>query len=444
MRCIICDSTDQWENVDEYRMKKMHLSGKEMVPINMCVCKKCGFVSYPSFWKSEEELREYYRKEYRKPPTINNLYSGQRKIHFHNVFLQDVFKEWAEKNIKPNVYEVGAAYGMALHWFKQTVPGSTVGGTELTKSFRKNAFYEFGIKLTEDFDYSGKYDLIMSYKVAEHQLDADKYLRKYVECLNPEGFFYISVPIWFDMLINFGLGGFDLEYYYDKNHVNVWTLKNFKNLLAKVGLEIIKEDHYLYDSTFLCKRNDSLMSAVPEFEKAEDIKEKMARIKGSYLAFTENKFDDAILLWPNYPIAHISRMELNRRDWFAKGWEWMRDNPIAEAFKSCNNAVEIYLAAAEISMRFGKFNEAIAYCEDGLKKRPENPAGLLQLVHIMREMALHAESIDERYHFFNEARKISAHLRNVSIQHLRESHEFIYNFNSQLPAPEELTFASPT
>jgi hypothetical protein len=82
MICVNCNKND-WSNVDQYRLK----------PSGMCICNNCGMVSYPSKWKSYEEIKKHYQSEYRKPPTSSNYFTGQRKLHFHNSFLQDLFKE---------------------------------------------------------------------------------------------------------------------------------------------------------------------------------------------------------------------------------------------------------------------------------------------------------------------------------------------------------------
>ena len=85
MRCLICESND-WENVDEHRV----------IEKGMSICKNCGFVSYPSLWKSEEDIKKYYQEDYRKPPIAGNLFSGQRKLYYHEAFLAPLFKEWRE------------------------------------------------------------------------------------------------------------------------------------------------------------------------------------------------------------------------------------------------------------------------------------------------------------------------------------------------------------
>ena len=429
MRCVVCDSKSQWKSVDEFRIK----------PQGMCMCNRCGFISYPSRWKSKEEIKTHYRKTYRNPPSVNNYYTGERKLYFHRAFLKDVFEAWKiSDNRTPQVTEIGAAYGMALAWIKDCYPGAQVSGTELTTSYRRNAYHEFGINLSEEFDDSQKYDLIMSYKVAEHQLDIDQELHKYADCLKNNGVLYISVPTWFDSMCNFGMQGFDIEYYYDPNHINVWTRKTFEQLLKKAGLEVIRKDYVMYDSTYLCKKNLSLRDQDIEFEDPKKILENLNRIKSAFLAFTENKYDEAIALWPDYPTAHINRIEMTRKQAFEKGWEWIKEKVIEFGIKSCPTSTEMYVMACDLAMRAERFDDAINYAQEGLKLKPENPTNLNQLVLIMREKAQRTQNSEEKFHYFNEARSIAKHLRQVSSQHFREATDMIYLYNSQLPMPDEV------
>lgn len=427
MRCIVCDSND-WENVDQYRLK----------PQGMSICKPCGFVSYPNKWQSEEDIKKHYRSSYRNPPTSNNLFSGQRKIHFHNVFLQDVFQDWQQKKTKPVIFEIGAAYGLVLHWFKQFLPECQVYGSELTTTYRRNAYHELGIKLSEDFDYSKKYDLIMSYKVAEHQLDIDQYLKKYVDCLNDDGYMYISVPIWFGSLTNFGANGFDLEYYYDPNHINAWAKEHFEYILNKAGLEIVKQDHIIYDSTYLCKKTSNPKKL--EVPKLYDfVKTKLDKIKKAYTCFTEGRFEDAINEYNDYPFAHINLYEMTRQQFHQKGFAWTEENFILKSLERCPNSAEILIMAADICMRFGQLQKAISYIEDALRAKPENPPSLHMMINVMRELALKAKTEKEKQHYFIQARECSRHLRNVSQQHFREAIDLMYLFNAQIPMPGEIS-----
>lgn len=427
MRCSCCNTVN-WENVDKFRVK----------PAGMAVCKECGFISYPSKWKSPEEIKKFYRSSYRNPPSVHNLFAGERKNHFHHKFLLDTFEAWKAKGLEnPKILEIGAAFGMTLNWIKYIFPKADISGTELTTSMRRNAYHEFGIKLTEDIDESKKYDLIITYKVLEHQLDPDKELERYTRLLSPEGLLYISVPTWFNTMTNFGMGGFDLEYYYDPSHINVWTRETFENILARSGFEIIKDDQVIYSSTYLCKPNPEKKSTPILKHDYKQIIETLQRIIKAYLAFTDNKYDTAIQLWPNYPQAHVSKAEVNRKLLTDKGWEAFKEAIIQPALDACPTSTEVVVMATDFALRAEKFQEAVQFAEQGLAMKPENPVSLHQLTNIMREMALKAKNQKERLHYFNEARKVCRHLRFVSTQHFKEATDLIYSFNAELPFMEE-------
>jgi SAM-dependent methyltransferase len=432
MRCLVCDHDDKWVNVDEYRT----------VPKGMSICSHCGFVSYPSLWKSEEEIKQYYRKDYRKPPTIANYWTGHRKLHFHNAFLKDVLKKWRDEKAEPVVGEVGAAYGLFLNFVKEVVPGAKVSGTELTTSYRRNAFHEFGIELSEDFDFSKKYDLIASYKVAEHMCDVDRHIRACIEALKPGGLLYISVPTWFGRLTNFGMGGFDLEYYYSTNHINVWTRKLFEYVLKKAGAKVIKFDDQLYDESYLCVRDDSLMQDLePDFESYADIRQRMAKIKKVAELYAETKFDECVELWPDFPEAWVGKYEKSRQKLHQIGFDRVKSEFIAEAFKACPRSVEIMIMAGDLSMRYERYNEAIEHFENALQARPGLSPALKGLAHSLRHLsrlAMLEGKASEGWQLLEKARNVMRYLRQVSPQDEQEALNWIYDDNARLPMPSEI------
>lgn len=426
MRCLICDTDGNWENVDHCRIK----------PSGMSICKTCGFVSYPDH-KTEDEIKEFYKSEYRAAPSVSNLYSGQRKLHFHEAFLRDIFTEWKKDNKDPVIFEDGAAYGMVLNWMRGVFPNGSFSGSELTTTYKRVAFHEFQLKLDDDFDDSKKYDLIMSYKVAEHQLDVDKKLRKMATSLKDDGLLYISVPCWFHRMYNFGASGFDIEYYYSTSHINAWTRKLFETLLKKCGLEIIKEDHNMYDETYLCKRNDELMKVAPEYEDWKDILTRMEAIKKSYELFEEQKFDEAIAVYPNFPLAHVSRYEMTRKQMDSKGFEKIFEECVAPAIKACPNCADMMLFAADICMRYDKFEEAIKYLEQLLEFQPNIPVALQNLSYCFRSMSNAAQDIKTKLRFQAEATKVTRYLKTISMQAMSDAVNWIYADLSQIPTPYE-------
>lgn len=421
MNCPNCHE-NSWTNVDKYRIK----------PQGMSICDSCGFVSYPSKWKTKEEIVKHYRQSYRNPPTHNNVFAGQRKNHFHHAFLHDTFQEWNKKGLSsPKICEIGAAFGFALNWFRTIFPSADISGTELTTSFKRVAHHEFGIDLKDDIDETKKYDMIMSYKVLEHQLDPDVELARYHKCLSDDGLLYISVPTWFDQLQNFGLGGFDIEYYYDPNHINVWTREIFEGLLKRAGFDIIKKDYIIYGDTYLCKKGKPCEYV--HKEKVEYIYSQLEKIQKAFELYSSGNHLDAINTYSNYPTAWISYLEFNRKQLAELGWIKFKEQFVESFIKNCPNSPEALITATDYAMRAGEWTDAIKYCERALKAKPENPVSLHAMSNIMREMALKASDHKEKLHYFIQAREVAQHLAKVSDQHTREATDLIFFYDSQIP-----------
>lgn len=420
MRCIVCSSSDKWKNVDEFRIKKEGMS----------MCESCGFVSYPSKYKSEAEIKEYYRKDYRKPPTIGNLYTGEKKLNLHNAFLKDLIIKWNEEGKSRSVFEIGAAYGLFLNWIRASLKECTIAGTEWTSSYKLNAHHEFGIDLVDDFDSSKKYDLIASYKVLEHQLDADKHLRTYAECLTEDGCLYLSVPVWFNRLCNFGMDGFDIEYYYHPNHINYWSMKLLKTLFNKAGLKIVKHDKYMYDDTFLLQRDDSLMGLKPEYEDPKEVLGWLKSIKEAWDAYQLNDHETAATKWPNFPNAYKGYYENNRAKMHKQfKFEQIESDFINKVLDNCDRCYEAYTLAGDISMRYDQWERAIHYIDEGLKIKPNDVGLLFAMSTCFRNMFNKTKDLN----YIAKSRDVCRYVSNVSTQARGEAINWIYHDNSLLP-----------
>lgn len=427
MNCPICKKSE-WKNVDEFRIK----------PSGMCMCTSCGFVSYPEIVAKADNLKEYYREEYRDVPGSMNVFSGQRKLHYHNEFLADLFKSWASEGLtNPMVCEVGAAFGMFLNWVKTQFPKAQLHGTELTLSFRRNAWHEYGIKLDEEFDSTLQYDLITSYKVAEHIPLIDQELRKYALALNPKGLLYISVPCWFGAMTNFGMTGFSIEYYYSKNHINVWTKKHFETLLSSCGLEIVKENHIFYDSTYLCKRNDKLMTQKPEYEDPAQVLVWLDKIKKASLAHDSQNFAEACKHWPDFPESQIAKIEFDRSKNHKQGYEAIQETHLKALLDACPNSFQARMYCADISMRYSKWENAIQYLQQALEMKPSDPSSLMSLSNCFRNIANASTDVSDKVKFFTEARNVTRFLKQTSLQTVQESMNWIMNDNARIPMPGE-------
>lgn len=426
VRCICCDTIGQWQNVDEFRYK----------PSQMHMCRTCGFITYPDVIMNGEKLKEHYKEEYRPAPGVNNLFSSERKLHYHVQFLDDLFKEWDQKQKKnPNILEIGAAIGLFLNFARGRYPKGSVYGTELTKSFVRCAFWIYKLKLEPDADWTKKYDLIMSYKVAEHQPDIDVQLRKYREALTKDGRLYISVPTWFKTLSNFGSQGFSLEYYYDKNHVNVWSRNLFERLLMRSGFTIVKENHSMYDDSYLCKVETP--AEVPALDDPAKRLEELKKIFEAAKAFDEGKYSQAIGAWNNFPEAHSHFYEMNRAKAHQEGWDHILKNHIERALEACPDNPNITLFAGDIHMRYDKWDEAIQLFDKTLQLRPYDVQALMAIGNCLRARSKAAPNPHAQIKLRHDAMNLTRVVEKNSLQSRYDAINWAMSDAAEIPTPFE-------
>jgi len=440
MKCIICETHDQWENVDAYRR----------IPKQMHLCRSCGFVSYPKRYEKKDELVSYYKTEYRKPPTVNNFYTGKRKLHYHSFFLKDLIDDWQKAGkTDPVVCDVGAAFGMFLNFWKvirrpdsdaPVFPQAKLYGSELTTSFKRVAYHEYGIKLSDEIDETIDYDLITSYKSGEHIFDFDAELKKYRQCLEKkQGYLYISVPTWFRIAHNFGVGNsFDIEYYYHPDHVNTWTEAQFRYLLGRCGFEIIKEDHYIYDSTYLCKlatekKDPQLIDGSLAFARAA----LQAIFKADRLAL-DGDFAAAVKTWPNFPAAWRGFYEHNRATLHKEGFAVIKETIIDRFQEIDAHNAEFDLISADLHMRYQRWDEAIVILKAAAARKPNCSRILTMLADCFRAQALAAAKTLDKDTFIaktDTARQISRRIAEIDPSLEAQALTWIYNDHAQIPIP---------
>lgn len=447
IRCAICDATDKWENVDEYRLKQTyesvnHFGKVHKHPYNMSICNGCGFITYPDRVESEAKLIEFYRQEYRKAPNLKNIFQGQAKLRFHNAFLSDTFKQWKSENKKRKFLEIGSAIGMVLDWCRRSFPDCELEGTEITTSYRRVAHYLYGLNLKEDFDKKeAQNDMVIHYKVLEHQVDPDIKLRQLTLTLKPGGLLYISVPCWFHKMETFGQHSWDLEEYYHPNHCNVWSLNNFQNLLKKSGLRIIKENHTFYDETFLCVRDDSVMAEPRKYDDPAEIKKTMAAIKKAEILYREAKFEEALKSFANFPLAQIAAYESERHAYDKmikeKGFAEFQSTVLDRMMKDCPNDGNIIAFIADIYRRYDKWEDAINWFNKALEFKPNEPNMLKQIASILRIMSQKTPSESEKYNLISDSANLMNFIREACFQDQFEALNWMLDDYSRLPLPDE-------
>lgn len=414
MICCNCHSND-WENIDGMRIK----------PEGMSICKNCGFISYPNRWENEEKMKQYYSSaKYRRPPNSGNFFSGQQKIQFHENFLREFIEEW-NKREEFVVCDVGAAFGMFLKWFSSVVPNSKIHGTEWDINFVRNAWHEYNVKLDADFDESIKYDLICSYKVAEHQLDFDKKLSTYRDCLKDDGMLYISAPTWFHLFHNFGPNDCELEYYYHPDHINVWSRNMFKAIINNAGFEIVKENVTMYDDTYMLKKSDTVK--VEYKEDITEIKKKMIAIKQCYEAMVGRNFSQAIQYYPSCPRAVEGYYESQRAQLHNAGMAKIEEF-MADAQAKCPNSSNVVALCADIYKRYEMYERSLDMYKIAIAMKPGQSDYFAGVAQCLR--GIHQKTGEEKY--LLEARKVTRYLAGLSTQNLPSALSWIYADNSAL------------
>lgn len=431
MQCPICRSAEtKWTNVDHLRLK----------PEGMRICETCGFVSYPTRYKTKSEIIQYYKKEYRAPPNSNNIYTGERKIQYHAHFLESLLTQWQNENRKDIlITDIGSAFGLFLSWIKTQLPEAEVYGVELTTSYVRNAWHMFQIKTLEDFEDTKKHDLIASYKSLEHILDPDIELARYIDALKEDGYLYLSVPLWFESMKNFGGGGFDIEYYYSPNHINTWTRKHFEGLIRVCGGEIVKENRTYYETCYLIKRSPSLRTSdrTSLYEKPAEIIEKMEAIYSAAEAYRAADYKKALEIWPNCPSAWPAFYENNRKGLHEQGFDFIYNEICVKALEACNEDADLHFLAADICARYDKYEMAVEHLKRANTLRPNMPNVFAHLSNCFRALGKAATDECVRIKFYEQSRRCSKILGDIASQYKGESLTWMMLDNSNIPTPWE-------
>jgi SAM-dependent methyltransferase len=423
MRCIVCNGT-VWENVDHVRVNKK----------GMCLCTGCGFISYPEKYKTEDEIKQHYRSSYRQAPTAHNLFTGERKLYYHEHFLRPLIEEWKKAGKKPVVGEIGSAMGMFLAWISAQLECSHIHGTELTTTFRRVAHHEFGIKLDEDFDFSRKYDLIVSYHVLEHQLDADKWLSRYADALSESGVMYLGTPVWFREATNFGSAGFDLDYYWAEDHINCWSEAHLETIIRKAGLKILLKNDNVYGNTYLLSRKEG-KEITPHIHNAGRYKEIAEKIKECWKAIQLNETALALETYPNCPAAWINHYEMNRAN-FDKNKPEL-EKFMAKAHQSCPNTNDTIMLVGDIHRRYENFEKAYAFFKLAEQRKPNNPTCLLAMANAVREKAIRTKDPKVAGDLFRQSLELTQQVKGTSMEMVAQAQTWIFHDQARIPMEGE-------
>ena len=250
-----------------------------------------------------------------------------------------------------------------------------------------------------------------------------------------DGVLYISVPTWFDAMVNFGTAGFSVEYYYHPNHINCWTRPLFETLLKKKGFKIIKENHVYYDSTYLCAHDPSVMTEAPRYEDPAEIESRMAKIFEAAKSFDQGQYEKALTAYPNFPDAYAGYFEGERAKHHKNGFDWIFEHVAKRALTACPNSVAVRMLAADLCMRYNQWEKSLAYLKESLEMKPQDPSIMLNIAHCFRQLSLMVADPQEKVRLLAEAAKVCQAVSMSSQQAKSEAITWLMNDNARIPIP---------
>jgi 2-polyprenyl-3-methyl-5-hydroxy-6-metoxy-1,4-benzoquinol methylase len=184
--CDICDGTRFDLLADRDRRGEVLHTG---------ICGQCGLVRHLHV-PSEEELAEFYAREYRQAYHGETTPSARRVIRAWNN-AQRIFAQVSPRVARgAKVLEVGAGLGCTVKAFE--LAGYDASGIDLGESFLKFAVERLHARLARqslyDLPQTGQYDLVLLIHVIEHFQSPRKALEHIHGLLKPGGLLYVECP----------------------------------------------------------------------------------------------------------------------------------------------------------------------------------------------------------------------------------------------------------
>ena len=369
--CFVCDS-DNWQSLDYLRQEKL----------GFVICRECGIQSYhPAFrkYKTEENLLDFYRYEYRRHPNAENIITSNRKLGYLIAFFGDLL----EKNKGWKVLDIGSATGYFLSHLKAIgYDIENLYGSEYTHSFRHFSKNFYGLKhVNEEVPKDKEFDFILLNHVLEHMHEPDKKLLQYKDMLSDGGYISIWVPYWHEVCFDFAKRVVEsFEDYFHVNHINTWTEDGFKNLLNKVGLKVVRESKQFYGLSVLCQKGESLSILKEDYKEIIESTEKQ---KDAILLHRMPKPQNqkAIERFGKYPDAITGLVFYDNKSDFQKQKELL-----TMAINNMPFILELKGHLAHVLWQWKHYNESLELCVEYLKKRPNDDIMYEQMARCFVEM----------------------------------------------------------
>lgn len=208
-------------------------------------CNSCGLIMQDII-QTNEEIEEYYNKEYQKS---NSLKLGKEQCPREHFDDRRITLDQLLENILPilkpdmRVLEIGCGTGELLHAIKPYV--KEVVGIEINKKYVDFINNELGIEAyAEDVnlkDFSDrKFDIVISIMTLDHLPNPTETLRTMKSLLSKDGLIYIEVPNREEAL-NYFLPEPNQKrfntFFWHKAHYFYFTRHTLEKIIGNIGLD---------------------------------------------------------------------------------------------------------------------------------------------------------------------------------------------------------------
>ena len=210
------------------------------------ICDHCRLQHIESRWKTEAELRDYYRAEYREhhEARLGARFSPEERFHYQRIFAEESLKRFKEDIPEGgSLLEIGCSAGGFLAGLKSM--GGEPDRHELYGAEWNPEDAEWNRKcgtpceegLLDDI-YPGKtFSIIVAIHVFEHQVDPLAWLQRVKKRLIGGGWLYLEVPHANDPLSAIYLVKEYQDFFYRDSHITYWLPHLLHWFLDTVGLE---------------------------------------------------------------------------------------------------------------------------------------------------------------------------------------------------------------
>lgn len=266
VRCFLCKNND---------CETLHKNGMFDIPINISICKNCGFVYLNPRWR-----KKYYYFFYKKlydSYFVRIASSAKEYARYRMIFNRVKKTIRPDTNKEINILDVGAGMGNGLLVLGSKYKHANLFAIESSEkcllNFKKNNIEKISGDVNSNWEkMKCQFDLIIMRHVFEHLLYPEETLSKIHKTLSDKGYLYISIP-------NLNCSGSIItKNFFRVVHTLYFSKKSLSFLLENNGFSVVKikekNDGEIYA---ICKKT-KITRKEPDFNDYTLAKNKLLRL----------------------------------------------------------------------------------------------------------------------------------------------------------------------